>query len=686
MCGITGCWAPPELSSDDLTRVVRGMADRLVHRGPDDSGTWVDEQAGVGLGFRRLAILDLSPSGHQPMVSADGRFVIIFNGEIYNYRELRDDLAAWGARFSSTSDTEVILYAAMRWGAAEMLERLWGMFAIALWDRQSRRLLLTRDRLGKKPLYYGVQGRTLVFGSELKALQAHPAFKAELDRDAVAQYVRFGYVPTPHSIYRGIRKLQPGHSITFAGPAQSAAPSAYWRPSEVAAAGRAARAGAMTDAEAIEEVDSLLRDAVARRMIADVPLGAFLSGGIDSTTVVALMQAQSRRPVRTFTIGFDVPGYNEAEAAKAVAQHLGTDHTELYVTPRQTLDVVPSLPHLYDEPFADSSQIPTFLVSQLARQHVTVALSGDGGDEGFGGYVRYQWAERIWRSARHIPQPLRRLASGAVDGVSPRGWQRVYDAIKWALPAGARQAHPADKLCKLAAVWGGGTADDIYLNLVSHWKQPDRVVVAGHEPEDLLGLASARAATPDFFERMMLLDLQTYLPDDILVKVDRASMGTSLEARAPLLDHRVIELAWRLPRHFKVRDGRGKWVLRQVLYRYVPKELVERPKMGFGVPVGPWLRHELRDWAEALLADRRLRDEGIFEPSAVRKLWQAHQSGERNAEYPLWVILMFQAWREAHDPVVRTDMALAAAPASAPVPTNVGSSSQPHADRAASIV
>jgi asparagine synthase (glutamine-hydrolysing) len=686
MCGITGCWAPAGPTADDLTRVVRGMSDCLIHRGPDDSGTWVDPDAGVALGFRRLAILDLSPAGHQPMISADARFTIIFNGEIYNYRELREELAAWGAHYVSTSDTEVILYAAMRWGPAEMLERLWGMFALALWDRQHRRLLLARDRLGKKPLYYGVHNGTLMFGSELKALRAHPSFQPSIDTEALAQYARFGYVPSPRSIYRGVAKLPPGSSITFTAPAQSQPPVPYWRPSEFITEGRAARAGSLSDADAIEQLDALLRDAVARRMIADVPLGAFLSGGIDSTTVVALMQAQASRPVRTFTIGFDVEGYNEAAAAKAVAAHLGTDHTELYVTPRQTLDVVPKLPDLYDEPFADSSQIPTFLVSQLARQHVTVALSGDGGDEGFGGYTRYQWADRIWRSARRVPWPLRRLAAKAVQGVSPKGWDRLYGAFQWALPPSVRQSHPADKLVKLADIWDGRTDDEIYLRLVSQWRQPESVVVAGHEPPDPVGLIATRRTAPDFFERMMLLDLLTYLPDDILVKVDRASMGVSLEARAPLLDHRVIEFAWRLPRHLKVRDGRGKWVLRQVLAKYVPTSLTERPKIGFGVPVGTWLRHELREWADTLLDERRLRDDGFFDPKTVRGLWDAHQSGARNAEYPLWVILMFQAWHDVHVASAPAPAARTAEPIAVGVTPSSLRAHQPRTGGAASSV
>jgi asparagine synthase (glutamine-hydrolysing) len=646
MCGLTGFWAPARTPGDELQARAMQMADTIAHRGPDDSGTWVDEDAGIALAFRRLAIVDLSPAGHQPMVSADGRYVIIFNGEIYNYRDLRNELAADGVTFRSASDTEVILFAAMKWGATEMLERLWGMFAMAIWDRHARRLMLARDRLGKKPLYYGGQNGVLLFGSELKALRRHPAFRAEIDREALTAYARFGYVPSPRSIYAGIHKVPAGASVVFRAPGE-AAPAPYWRATDAVRNGLSHRLEQLSDDEAVEQLDVLLRDAVARRMVADVPLGAFLSGGIDSSAVVALMQAQSQRPVRTFTMGFNVSGYDEAAAAKAVAGHLGTDHTELYVTPRETLDVVPRLPQLYDEPFADSSQIPTFLVSQLARQHVTVALSGDGGDETFGGYTRYKWADSIWGGLKHVPRSVRALAAAGVSRVSPGQWNRLYDSVEWALPARARQSHPADKLYKFAALCDGESADDVYLRLVSHWKEPLQLVVNGREAADPLGFAAVRDTAPDFVERMMLLDLVTYLPDDILVKVDRATMGISLESRAPLLDHRVIEWAWRLPMRFKIREGRAKWILRQVLYRYVPKDLVERPKMGFGVPVGPWLRTDLREWAEDLLAPDRLRREGYFNAERVAEVWRAHQEGHRNAEYPLWVVLMFQAWLAA---------------------------------------
>ena len=621
------------------------MTDTLVHRGPDDAGVWIDGDAGIALGFRRLSILDLSPAGHQPMVSSDGRYVVVFNGEIYNHPDLREALLERGAAFEGHSDTEVILESTIRWGFEATLERLWGMFAIALWDREARRLSLARDRLGKKPLYYGWQQGLFLFGSELKALRAHPAFEARLDRRAVASYVRFAYVPAPASIYEGVRKLAPGH-LLHVDAGRATAPRAYWDARRLATCADRSQA-APSPVEAVEALDRLLRDAVARRMVADVPLGAFLSGGVDSATVVALMQAQSARPVRTFTIGFDIPGFNEAVHAKAVAAHLGTDHTELYVTPEEARAVIPRLPVIYDEPFADSSQIPTFLVSQMARRHVTVALSGDGGDELFAGYTRYAWAGNIWARVRHLPAGGRRLIARGIEAVSPRIWDRLYAGIETVLPRATRQSQPSDKLYKLAGVLPVAGPDELYLRLVSQWKRPDALVPGAAEYETALNDGEVPARLPDFTERMMFLDLVTYLPDDILAKVDRASMAVSLEARAPLLDHRVVEWAWQQPLSVKVRDGQSKWLLRQVLHRYVPRDLIERPKMGFGVPIGAWLRGPLREWAEHLLDARRLERQGIIDPRPVRALWQAHLTGRRDEQYRLWVVLMFQAWLDA---------------------------------------
>jgi asparagine synthase (glutamine-hydrolysing) len=620
------------------------MAATLVHRGPDDEGVWVDPAAGIALAFRRLAILDLSPTGHQPMHSADGRFSVVFNGEIYNFADLRNELAASGAQFRGHSDTEVLLAAASRWGPEAALFRLWGMFAIALWDHRECALMIARDRLGKKPLYYGEFGRTWIFGSELKAMQAHPDCERRVDRGALSAFLRLGYVPAPHSIFRRISKLAPG-TVAWLRPGEEARPRRYWDAGEVARGGLASRVS-MSAREAVDESERLLRDAVGRRMVADVPLGAFLSGGVDSSAVVALMQAQSATPVRTFTIGFDEEGYDEAKAARAVAQHLATAHTELYVTADQARDVIPRLPVIYDEPFADSSQIPTCLVSALARRSVTVALSGDGGDEVFAGYTRYAWAQSIWSRLEHVPRLLRRPLAAAIGAVPPQAYDGAYRLLAGLLPDEWRQAHAGDKLHKLAALLSAGSADALYLGLVSTWFDP-AAVTGTRERESRLGDVRLTEGVPSLLERMMLWDLATYLPDDILTKVDRASMAVSLEARSPLLDHRLVEWSWRLPAEFKQRDGVSKWVLRQVLYRYVPSELVERPKMGFGVPIGVWLRGPLREWAEALLDERRLASEGYFDPRVVRRVWRNHLRGTRNEQYRLWAVLTFQSWLES---------------------------------------
>ena len=648
MCGLTGFWErevrdlPEGRGAEALVARVTRMSTALRHRGPDDSGAWVDEKAGLALGFRRLAILDLSPSGHQPMVSADGRFVIVFNGEIYNHRDLRRRLT--DATFRGTSDTEVLLEAASAWGGELMFSEAWGMFAIALWDSLERTLYLGRDRLGKKPLYYADLPSGLLFGSELKALRAHPLFDERLDRDALASYFRYAYVPDPASIYRTVRKVPPG-AFLVCRAGQSPRIVHYWTAAEVARAGLAARL-TPSDDEALDDLDWLLRDAVVRRMEADVPIGAFLSGGIDSSMVVALMQAQSTRPVRTFTIGFEAKGYNEAESAKAVASHLGTDHTELYVTPDEARAVIPRLPCIYDEPFADSSQIPTFLVSQMARRDVTVSLSGDGGDEVFGGYTRYAWAEGIWDRLAGKPRPVRRTAARMMEAV-PSGWyEAAYGAVRPLVPSRFHQSLPGDKAYKLAALLDAAGPDDLYRRLLSQWPDPSRVVLEGCENDGTTDIEQARALVPEFTERMMLLDLTGYLPGDILVKVDRASMAVSLETRAPLLDHRLIEWTWRLPLALKRRNRTGKWMLRQLLYRYVPPSLVERPKMGFAVPIDRWLRGPLRDWAWSLLEPSRLRREGVLRPESIERLWHDHQSGRRNHQHRLWVALMFQAWRE----------------------------------------
>ena len=638
MCGLLGVWEGLDRSDTDTMRSrLSGMAGAIVHRGPDDQGLWWDVEAGLGFGFRRLSILDLSPEGHQPMESVDGRFVMMFNGEVYNHAALRRELEGLGHGFRSHSDTEVMLAAFVQWGVVAAVQRFVGMFAIALWDRREQGLHLVRDRLGKKPLYYGWQGDAFLFGSELKALRRHPAFRGGVDPDALSLYLRFGYIPGPYSIHPGIHKLPPGTLLSLRAGDRDAQPQAYWDPREMVEHGQA-HLFQGTEAEAFSELEALLGDAVGLRMVADVPLGAFLSGGIDSSLVVALMQARSPRPVKTFTIGFRESAFNEAQHAKAVAAHLGTDHTELYVTPAEAQAVIPLLPCIYDEPFADSSQIPTYLVSQMARSQVTVALSGDGGDELFGGYARYFKGQQLWSTVGWMPRLFRSALGGSLRRMKPGTWDT---GLAWLrrLHAGAATG---DRIHKLASILGARDLDEIYLRLITQWDMPPVPVNA-----DSMAVSMGKshmAALKDPVHRMMYQDLVSYLVDDILVKVDRASMAVSLEARAPMLDHRVVEFAWRLPLSMKLRGGEGKRPLRQLLYRHVPKALLDRPKMGFGVPIDAWLRGPLRAWADSLLDPGRLRAEGHLDPGPIGRAWKEHLSGERNWQHRLWVVLMFQAW------------------------------------------
>jgi len=645
MCGLTGFWQPEGGFEPEMRALVRRMADTLVHRGPDDDGVWVEARDGVAFGFRRLAVIDVTPTGHQPMVSANGRYVIVFNGEIYNHRELRAELLRHGIEFRGASDTEVILESLSFWGVEGTVPRLWGMFAMAIWDRHEKTLIFARDRLGKKPLYYTDAAGTVVFGSELKALRAHPLFKRDIDRSALAAYLRFGYVPAPLSIYQNVKKLLPGTYAVIRENA-SAEMHTYWSAEKVAREGTSNHAF-LSEEDAAAELERLLKDAVARRMISDVPLGALLSGGIDSSTIVGLMQCLSSRPVKTFTIGFDVPEYNEALSAKAIARHLGTEHTELYASPADALAVIPRIPDLYDEPFADSSQIPTYLVCALARQHVTVSLSGDGGDEVFGGYIRYTVAGSIAEMLRYLPMPMRKKIAGTIRAVPVSTWNRWVGKARPVLPKRWRVHLPGDKIYKLSELLSAREADEIYAQLVSYWKDPTDLAIGVQQyPELPLKNPASGERNLDFTQRMMLLDLMTYLPDDILVKVDRASMAVSLEARAPLLDHRLVEWAWKLPMKLKIRNGRGKYLLRKVLSRYIPDSLMERPKTGFGIPLGEWLRGPLREWAEAQLSDNRLRREQFLNPMPIRASWSAHLRGDQNEQYRLWAVLMFQAWLE----------------------------------------
>jgi asparagine synthase (glutamine-hydrolysing) len=657
MCGIAGFYAPgPRF---DPTDVLRRMNDTIAHRGPDAQGEWFDPARGVGLAHRRLAIVDLSEQGRQPMRSASGRYVIVFNGEIYNFLRIRADLDGLGHRFRGHSDTEVMLAAFEEWGVGPSLRRFVGMFAFALWDSARGELTLARDRLGKKPLYYSVADGTLVFGSELKALRAFPGFNAPIDRQALTLFLRHSYIPAPHTIHEGVRKLESAHFARFAARGHSVVElerQCFWNAAEVQAEA-SANAVALTAEEATRQLDELLRDAVQLRMIADVPLGAFLSGGIDSSLVVALMQALSSRPVRTFTIGFHEDAYNEAHHARLVARHLGTDHTEVYLTPVETMAVIPKLPQMYDEPFADSSQIPTALVCAMARQHVTVALSGDGGDEGFGGYSRYAQARQICSRMSRAPTWLPRAMSRSIPQVPMALWERLAWLSRPIAAVRLRADGFGYRMLRLADRLGCETPQHLYRHLMSYWIAPTRLVVGGREPRTLLSDAPEKRDLDQFVDQMMLLDTLTYLPDDILVKVDRASMAVALEVRAPLLDHRVLEFAWRLPLALKLHDGRGKILLRTVLRRYVPEPLFERPKAGFGVPIYRWLRGPLRDWAEDLLAERRLEREGYLKAGPIRAVWESLLSGSSEWAYGgelVWSVLMFQAWlahlQRGHEP------------------------------------
>ncbi|BAU48597.1 asparagine synthase [Sulfurifustis variabilis] len=646
MCGIAGLYRPAaDSTADGLKTSVLAMTSVLRHRGPDGSGTWIDPATGIALGHRRLSIIDLSPNGHQPMVSESGRRVITFNGEIYNFGELRRELLGCGHQFRGHSDTEVLLAAVEEWGLLNALKRSIGMFAMAIWDRQERSLYLARDRLGEKPLYYGWVDGTLLFGSELKALRAYAGGRLIIDRDALALLLRHNYIPAPYSIYKGIRKLEPG-MVLRVDSGSNEERSHYWSLRGLAGQSQVHRFRGSAE-EATEGLDRLLRQAIRGQMVADVPLGAFLSGGIDSSTVVALMQAQSERPVKTFTIGFEDQNYDEAKHAKTVAAHLGTDHTEWYVTPGDALAVIPHLPSLYDEPFSDASQIPTSLVARLARRSVTVSLSGDGGDELFAGYNRYFLARTIWERVRRAPHLLRRMAALGLTCWSPRTWDRLFAGVARAIPSILRPRLFGEGIYKLAEILRAPGPEEIYRNLVSHWDDPARVVLNAAEPPTALTDPERWADLGDYTERMMFLDSVSYLPDDILVKIDRASMGVSLESRVPLLDPRVVEFAWSLPLELKIRKGQGKWLLRQVLYRYVPPHLVDRPKMGFGVPIDSWLRGPLREWGEAMLDEARIRQDGFFDHIPIRRRWEEHLSGRRNWQYPLWDVLMFQGWLDA---------------------------------------
>lgn len=645
MCGLTGIFTSRPFTRESLEEAVRTMASTLVHRGPDDPGHWTDPSVRIALGFRRLSILDLTPEGHQPMKSASERFVVVFNGEVYNYRELRLELEGFGVRFHGRSDTEVVLAAFERWGIAGAAGKFVGMFAMAVWDTRHRSLTLIRDRLGIKPLFVYAEPGFVAFGSELKALVAGPSFDRSIDLAALGEYLRYLFVPAPRTIYQRASKLLPGHMLTVTDPDRPLpASSPYWSVEAEARSGCSDPFDG-SDVDAIEELDRLLAEAVRVRMRADVPVGALLSGGIDSSAVVAAMQATAQRPVKTFSIGFLEKDHNEAHHAASVARHLGTDHTELVCTGDDALALVPRIPDWFDEPHADPSQLPTFLVSQLARRAVTVALSGDGGDEVFAGYNRYAYGARLLPAASRLPVSARRLIAAGIERVPPGSWDRVHDIVATVLPPRLRQRGPGEKLHKIGDLMSADSVVAMYQSLMSAWKDPTEVVVNGASTAGVLERIMEGKTPKRLIDRMMLADQLVYLPDDLLAKVDRVSMAVSLEVRLPLLDHRVVEFAWRLPARFKLRKGVTKWILRQVLYRRVPRTLIDRPKMGFTVPIDAWLRGPLREWGRDLLSEDQLRMDGLLRPQPVLQAWDALQAGKRETGLALWAVLVFQSWR-----------------------------------------
>ncbi|MDA8612539.1 asparagine synthase (glutamine-hydrolyzing) [Candidatus Pelagibacter bacterium] len=651
MCGINGFYSK---SSSTFNNIIVKMNSAISHRGPNTNGTWLDKNSGIVFGHQRLSIIDLSVAGNQPMRSSSERFILTYNGEIYNYLEIRKELEKNNShiKWSGNSDTEVLLEAIDFWGIEITLQKIDGMFAFGLWDQKNRSLTLARDRIGEKPLYFGWQGRgdnkVFLFSSELKSLKVHPEFNKEISRDAIALQLRHNCIPAPYSIYRNIYKLLPGHFLQLSQNdlKNSLLPSSkiYWSLAETAIKG-CDKQFSLSEKDVQKDLDKNLRLSVKKQMVSDVPLGVFLSGGIDSTTIAALMQLQSNKPIKTFTIGFDEGDYDEAKYAKRIAKHLGTNHTELYISPKKAMEVIPKIPSIYDEPFSDSSQIPTFLVSQLAKQQVKVALSGDGGDELFCGYNRHVISKKFSNIFRLTPLSFRKIFSSGLHSISPQGWNKISKL----LPGLNNYSNFGDKIHKFGYALEAKTLHDLYYMLRSHWQNPTEVVIGSKEPGTLLTQFKPKLDMLNAQQQMMVLDALTYLPDDILVKIDRASMASSLETRAPFLDHKLIEYVWKIPHDLKFRKGQGKWILKKILSQYVPSNLIERPKMGFGIPLDAWLRGSLKDWAESLLSEKRLIQENYFNAKLIRDKWEEHLSGKQNWQYLLWNVLMFQAWIEENN-------------------------------------